>query len=226
MDGIVIEPRPARLPSERPGPPGGKRDRNRRLRTRQLMEAALPLFLERGLQNVTLDDIARNAGMAKANFYRYFEDREALVEALLEPISIATTEAVERCEQALARARSSDEVHVAYRELSMRTIELIFSHRDMVRFYLQERRSPAQRPGRAVRRLSDRITAAAERLSRVACDHGLVAVADPRISAYATLGAIEELVMATVQGRLEVPATDAAEGLIGLVLDGVRARPA
>lgn len=135
-----------------------------------------------------------------------------------------SSEAVERCEQALSRAESSDEVNVAYREMSMRTIELIFSHRDMVRLYLQERRNPAQKPGSAVRRLADRITAAAERLSRAACDHGLVAVADPRISAYATLGAIEELVMATVHGRLEVPAADAAEGLIRLMFDGVRAR--
>jgi hypothetical protein len=39
-------PNPPRLPAERPGPAGGKRDRNRRERTKALLEAALALFLE------------------------------------------------------------------------------------------------------------------------------------------------------------------------------------
>ena len=50
-----------RAPKERPGPPGGKRDVNRKRRTHAIARAALGLFLERGVESVTIDDIAREA---------------------------------------------------------------------------------------------------------------------------------------------------------------------
>ena len=63
-----------KVPPQRPGKAGGKRARNRQQRTDALIEAGLQLFLERGVENVPIDDIAREAGMAKGNFYRYFDD--------------------------------------------------------------------------------------------------------------------------------------------------------
>ena len=40
------------------------------------MHAALVLFQKRGLENVTLADIAEKVGTAKSNIYRYFDSRE------------------------------------------------------------------------------------------------------------------------------------------------------
>lgn len=54
-------------------------ERNRR----RLLAAARELFAERGL-NVTLDDIARRAGVGVGTAYRRFGSREALVDALFE----------------------------------------------------------------------------------------------------------------------------------------------
>jgi AcrR family transcriptional regulator len=54
-------------------------ERNRRL----LLDAAKELFAERGL-GVTLDDIARHAGVGVGTAYRRFGGREALVDALFE----------------------------------------------------------------------------------------------------------------------------------------------
>src|SRR5210317_2345369 len=70
------ERRPRRAgPVERPGAVGGKRDLNRRQRVQDLIDAGLSLFLERGIEAVTIDEVARKAGMAKGNFYRYFRDK-------------------------------------------------------------------------------------------------------------------------------------------------------
>jgi AcrR family transcriptional regulator len=52
-------------------------ERNRRL----LLDAARALFAERGL-NVSLDDIARHAGVGVGTAYRRFGSREALIDAL------------------------------------------------------------------------------------------------------------------------------------------------
>jgi AcrR family transcriptional regulator len=57
------EPRWRRLPEERP---------------RQILEAALDIFSERGLAAARLEDIAKAAGVSKGTIYLYFPNKEAL----------------------------------------------------------------------------------------------------------------------------------------------------
>ena len=45
-------------------------------RKEAILAAALDLFREKGLENVTLSDIASKVGTATSNLYRYFESRE------------------------------------------------------------------------------------------------------------------------------------------------------
>ncbi len=54
--------------------------RNRRL----VLEAAKRLFAERGVDCVTMDDVAREAGVGKGTVYRRFGDRAGLALALLD----------------------------------------------------------------------------------------------------------------------------------------------
>src|SRR5690242_13201571 len=45
-------------------------------RKEAILAAALALFKEKGLEKVTLADIASRVGTATSNLYRYFESRE------------------------------------------------------------------------------------------------------------------------------------------------------
>ena len=67
---------PLHVPETRPGQAGGKRDQNRRARTQGLCDAAEKLFLARGIESVSIDDITKEAGVAKGSFYRYFSGGE------------------------------------------------------------------------------------------------------------------------------------------------------
>ena len=71
------------VPKERPGKPGGRRDQNRRERVKALSDAAISLFLERGTESSTIDDITKAAGVSKGSFYRYFESKHELVLSLI-----------------------------------------------------------------------------------------------------------------------------------------------
>jgi AcrR family transcriptional regulator len=64
-------------PTERPLRKDAERNRLR------ILEAAGELFAERGL-GVTLDDIARHAGVGVGTVYRRFADKELLIDALFE----------------------------------------------------------------------------------------------------------------------------------------------
>ena len=89
-------------PDHRPGRVGGVRDLNRKERVKSLSDAALQLFLSRGLDVVTIDDITQMTGVAKGTFYRYFDDKEALVEALVAPVRSEMIAGLTACGKALA----------------------------------------------------------------------------------------------------------------------------
>ena len=72
-------------------------------------------------------------------------------------------------------------------------------------------------------RLANTVDEGAIRLTRVAVEKGLLHVEDPRISAYAVVGAIERLSSAVLQGRLDASPIEILSTLIRLVLEGVRA---
>lgn len=55
----------------------------RQARTRQLLDAALDVFLERGFEAARLDEVAKRAGVAKGTLYLYFVSKEALFEDLI-----------------------------------------------------------------------------------------------------------------------------------------------
>ena len=66
----------------RPGRPRGKKSGT--ANREQLMDIALALFARDGIARVSLNAIAREAGVTPAMLHYYFTSREALVEELLE----------------------------------------------------------------------------------------------------------------------------------------------
>jgi AcrR family transcriptional regulator len=74
--------------------PAGHRER-KRLETRQrITEQALRLFVARGFDRVTLDDIAAAAGISRRTFFHYFESKEDLAFAWLDSSTDAMVAAV------------------------------------------------------------------------------------------------------------------------------------
>ncbi|MBD0379098.1 FAD-dependent oxidoreductase [Paenibacillus sedimenti] len=47
-----------------------------------MMEAALTMFMERGYENVSVDDIIASTGTSKGTFYHYFKSKDAIISAI------------------------------------------------------------------------------------------------------------------------------------------------
>jgi AcrR family transcriptional regulator len=77
MSEAVSEPRWRRLPEERP---------------KQILDAALAVFAERGLAAARLDDIAKRAGLSKGTIYLYFPNKEELFREVIRNSVIAFIE--------------------------------------------------------------------------------------------------------------------------------------
>ena len=206
----------------RPGPDGGKRARNREERTRTLLEAGRRLFLSHGVEAVSIDELAREAGMAKGNFYRYFDDKRSLVDQLVAPLAVAIRSQMTRCAVRLERASSSAEVADAYARLALGLAEAALSRLDLVQLYLQESRAPRTAARAGLHSLSDELTTGAIQLTQVAVEHRLLQVTQPAVTALAVVGAVERLALATLHQELTTPPAEVAQIVVKMVLEGIR----
>ncbi|ATY13353.1 TetR family transcriptional regulator [Amycolatopsis sp. AA4] len=77
-------------------PPPGLRERKKLETHRTIALAALRLVAERGLDQVTVDDIAAEAGVSARTFFNYFPVKE-------DAVLLAYADHAERAEQTLAR---------------------------------------------------------------------------------------------------------------------------
>lgn len=60
----------------------GKIKENQQKKRQQLLETAFDLFTAKGINETTIQDIAKEAGVAKGTFYLYFKDKYDLIEKL------------------------------------------------------------------------------------------------------------------------------------------------
>jgi len=190
-----------------------------------LSEAGLRLFVERGLDGVTIDDITQSAGVAKGTFYRYFEDKPALVDALLEPVRRELLDGLEACGRALAVARDVEAMFEAYRAVAAVIASALLQYPDVVRLYLQECRGPPVGARVKVVELARLVSRHAVDITEKAHTHGLLRPIRPAMSGLAVVGAVERLLFAVLSGEdignpLELP-----DALTTLVLDGLRLPP-
>ena len=65
----------------------GKRAEKRRARKGEFMKAAAKVFLDMGLRDATMDDVAAGVGVSKVVLYRYFASKEDLVDSILEQMT-------------------------------------------------------------------------------------------------------------------------------------------
>ncbi|MDA3845132.1 MAG: TetR/AcrR family transcriptional regulator [Vallitaleaceae bacterium] len=68
-------------------------------RIKEIIEAAIDVFLEKGYEGATIDSIAKKAGVSKGGFYHYFPDKEVL---LLEANSKLSEPLIKMAETAMA----------------------------------------------------------------------------------------------------------------------------
>ena len=62
-------------------------------RRADLVAAATELFLERGYEGATMEDISKAAGVTRANIYWYFKSKDEVFAAVMEQMLRLTTSA-------------------------------------------------------------------------------------------------------------------------------------
>src|SRR5687767_7019365 len=87
-----------------------------------ILDKAKDLFFSYGLKSVSMDDIAKNAGVSKKTIYKDFEDKTALIQQLVADLLACHQEEIEKCADA-----AKDAIHevILYTRTPFQTISLI-----------------------------------------------------------------------------------------------------
>ncbi|MEH2511623.1 AcrR family transcriptional regulator [Nitrobacteraceae bacterium AZCC 1564] len=113
------------------------------LRRSQILDCAQALFLERGYDNASLNEMIAATGLSKGAFYHYFESKEALLEALAERFAqqalaqiqrmdTSNLDALSRLNAFLARGRQNKMENA---EIAWSLFEALFKPENFVLFH-------------------------------------------------------------------------------------------
>jgi AcrR family transcriptional regulator len=109
-----------------------KKDVVTEFRTGEILKAAYRVFAERGFEQATMDEIAKEAGVAKGALYLYYPSKQDIYSAALHGTAVELTA---RTAAALQGASSIEEKIQAFITVKLRYFE---EHRDFFRIYDQE----------------------------------------------------------------------------------------
>jgi AcrR family transcriptional regulator len=189
--------------------PATQRDLQAETRRNQLLDIALVLFAERGIENVTIKDLAAEAGIAQGLIYYYFESKERLLVAVLQRES-PVPEFREIIEQIDALP-----VREGLMIFGGQVATLLSKRRSIVRLLIREILSP--RSGM----LSEVIALRAEVLALMAgyFEHrkaaGEIKLQEPLIGIHMLASSCITLVL------LDQPLEPMVEHFVGILLDGI-----
>ncbi len=100
--------------------------------TRQaILAAALELACSRGFDHATLQDVAQRVGVTSAALYYYFESKDALLRALIEPL-------LDEVDDLVGAAETSSTITASGRQLLARYLDILIRQRQVVLCALQD----------------------------------------------------------------------------------------
>jgi AcrR family transcriptional regulator len=98
---------------------------------RLLLDSAKKVFLEKGYDGASIDDISKNAGITKSLVYYYFQNKESILYALMK-------ESVENTIEALAEKKHNNQYPETTDELFNDAVALIENESDVLKIAIGE----------------------------------------------------------------------------------------
>ena len=191
-------------------------------RYKAILRAAIEVFAEKGYHRCRISDVARQAGVAYGLVYHYFQDKEALLEAVFE---VGWGGFLARVREAAEGASSLDE---KVRRIAQVAFEAYRRDPKAVKVILLEiARSPAFEQARRRSELMEVIRLSEQMFIRAHAASELKPNLDPVLCAAHLFGAIEmtltSFVLGVVDGRTDQTLERAQLQLIQSFLHGVLA---
>ena len=195
---------------------GGVRDLLVSARREQILEAATRVFAEKGFRRATTREVAREAGVSEGTIYNYFEDKDALLIAIMDMLNETERRAEDFEEGLVTGFRSFVEAYLH------RRMALIWENRELFRVVLSEMLVNTGVRERYMREIMEPTMRIGEENFGSRVKRGETRTTDAALTTRVTAGAVVGLLVLGLLGDEEVASRwDEASGVLsGLLLSG------
>jgi len=200
--------------------PESKRAHSRDERRARLLDAARRVFGQKGYHPATVDDITREAGVAKGTFYLYFPEKPAIFYELMESFfDMVTGVGLSVRSEVTTREQYFDRVEDAARRMG----RLFQENRDLVRLAFRESMGLDDRLERRVREFYRGLARVESNNIRLGVELGILRDdVDPTLAAYAHIGMVERVLLQWQFDRTFPQVQDLERQLVALFYSGLR----
>ena len=197
----------------------GVRDLLVRARREQIVEAATRVFAQKGFRRATTREVAREAGISEGTIYNYFEDKDALLMAILERLN-ETERRAEDFEEGMAT-----DFEGFLRDYLSRRMSLIWENREVFRVVLSEMLVNAELRELYLRRVVEPTMRIAEENFRSRMEQGEVRRTDAPLATRSVAGAVLGVLVLGLLGDEEIGSRpdEVPDVLAGLLICGLGA---
>lgn len=191
-----------------------------RARREQIVGAATRVFAEKGFRRATTREVARAAGVSEGTIYNYFEDKDALLLAILDRLNETERRAEDFEEGMAADFRGFLEQYLR------RRMSLIWENREVFRVVLSEMLVNSELRERYRRQVVEPTMRIAEENFRMRMERGEVREMDTPLVMRSVAGALLGVVILGLLGDEEIDSRsdEVPYVLAGLLLHGLDAR--
>ena len=197
----------------------GVRDLLVRARREQIVEAATRVFAQKGFRRATTREVAREAGISEGTIYNYFEDKDALLMAILQRLN-ETERRAEDFEEGMAT-----DFEGFLRDYLSRRMSLIWENREVFRVVLSEMLVNAELRELYLRRVVEPTMRIAEENFRSRMEQGEVRRTDAPLATRSVAGAVLGVLVLGLLGDEEIGSRpdEVPDVLAGLLICGLGA---
>ena len=197
----------------------GVRDLLVRARREQIVEAATRVFAQKGFRRATTREVAREAGISEGTIYNYFEDKDALLMAILQRLN-ETERRVEDFEEGMAT-----DFEGFLRDYLSRRMSLIWENREVFRVVFSEMLVNAELRELYLRRVVEPTMRIAEENFRSRMERGEVRHTDAPLATRSVAGAVLGVLVLGLLGDEEIGSRpdEVPDVLAGLLICGLGA---
>lgn len=94
----------------------------------QILQGALQIFLQRGYEGTSMDQVAATAGVSKITIYKHFQDKQGVFTALVEQVT------AQRFHQVFGDLDFNQEPAIALRQLAQKLLDLMAIDEEYIAF--------------------------------------------------------------------------------------------
>jgi AcrR family transcriptional regulator len=181
-------------------------------RRTQLVKVTLDLFVERGIEHVTMAEVATRAGVAPGLLYHYFGNKDGLLNAVFAAADPRDAFA------GLAESLAGQPVAAGLREFCVRAAAALEERADVVRVLFREMLAPETSLPIGIAEIQEQVLGGLARYLEERIDAGELRPHDPRVPLRLLISGI------LVLGVTRQPVEPWVDGFVDTILTGIGAQ--